>query len=220
MQLDLHAKPVAATAFKLATKHHEGITRLYNGEPYINHPMRVAETLLKFGLYDDNTLAAALLHDCVEDKNASGWVMSLGDISRLCNARVARDVGSLTAPKRGKNRAERKRHYNEQLAQATRTAKAIKCADIIDNIKGIVELDPKFAEVYLKEKKEQVKVLAEVSLLSTALFGATVETIEREEKALALYLLEQHNELAAEEKAFQALVDGYVADELAAYAMF
>tara|TARA_B100000959_G_C14979455_1_gene622847 strand:- start:496 stop:2718 length:2223 start_codon:yes stop_codon:yes gene_type:complete len=52
-------------AYQLALKAHEGQTRK-SGEPYIHHPMAVATIVAKQGL-DDVTIAAALLHDAVED---------------------------------------------------------------------------------------------------------------------------------------------------------
>ena len=52
-------------AYQLALKAHEGQTRK-SGEPYIHHPLAVATIVAKQGL-DDVTIAAALLHDAVED---------------------------------------------------------------------------------------------------------------------------------------------------------
>jgi guanosine-3',5'-bis(diphosphate) 3'-pyrophosphohydrolase len=52
-------------AFEFARDCHDGQTR-ESGEPYITHPLAVAETLAELHL-DSNTLVAALLHDVVED---------------------------------------------------------------------------------------------------------------------------------------------------------
>jgi GTP pyrophosphokinase len=52
-------------AFRFANRAHRHQRRL-SGEPYIIHPLAVAETLAAQGL-DSNTIAAALLHDVVED---------------------------------------------------------------------------------------------------------------------------------------------------------
>ena len=52
-------------AFELADKAHEGQTRA-SGEPYIMHPLAVAEILANLQI-DHETLIAALLHDVVED---------------------------------------------------------------------------------------------------------------------------------------------------------
>lgn len=52
-----------------AQKMHEGQKR-DSGEPYITHPISVAHILLDLGL-DAATIAAALLHDCIEDTPAT-----------------------------------------------------------------------------------------------------------------------------------------------------
>ena len=56
---------VVERAFEAAEKAHRGQLRK-SGDPYITHPVAVAEILVDFGL-DPATIAAALLHDTVED---------------------------------------------------------------------------------------------------------------------------------------------------------
>lgn len=60
---------VVERAFEQAKNAHEGQLRK-SGDPYITHPVAVAEILADLGL-DPSTLAAALLHDTVEDTNYS-----------------------------------------------------------------------------------------------------------------------------------------------------
>ncbi len=60
---------VVEKAFEQAKSAHEGQLRK-SGDPYITHPVAVAEILADLGL-DPSTLAAALLHDTVEDTNYS-----------------------------------------------------------------------------------------------------------------------------------------------------
>jgi GTP pyrophosphokinase len=52
-------------AYEVAAEAHEGQVRM-SGDPYIVHPVAVASILADLGL-DDATIAAALLHDAVED---------------------------------------------------------------------------------------------------------------------------------------------------------
>src|SRR5690554_130280 len=52
-------------AYDLAADAHRGQTRR-SGEPYVHHPLSVARIVADLGL-DDVTIAAALLHDSVED---------------------------------------------------------------------------------------------------------------------------------------------------------
>ena len=56
-------------AYEVASKAHEGQVRA-SGEPYINHPLNVAAILAELQL-DDRAIAAAILHDVVEDTKLS-----------------------------------------------------------------------------------------------------------------------------------------------------
>lgn len=57
------------SAYQFAAKAHEGQLRS-SGQPYIIHPLAVAELLLELGM-DTDTICAALLHDVVEDTPAT-----------------------------------------------------------------------------------------------------------------------------------------------------
>ena len=56
-------------AYEFAKKAHEGHTR-YSGEPYFIHPAAVARHLAELGM-DAETVAAALMHDAIEDAKAT-----------------------------------------------------------------------------------------------------------------------------------------------------
>ena len=76
-------------AFTLADKAHEGQFRA-SGEPYIMHPLAVAEILVHLQI-DHITLIAALLHDVVEDTE-----YTKEDIEKLFGAEVAFLVDGVT----------------------------------------------------------------------------------------------------------------------------
>ncbi|MEQ3657823.1 MAG: HD domain-containing protein [Glaciecola sp.] len=65
-----------ANALKLATFAHNGQTRKFNGTPYICHLLEVVATLRHVGISDDITLAAALLHDIIEDTHVDESMLS------------------------------------------------------------------------------------------------------------------------------------------------
>lgn len=52
-------------AYECANKAHEGQKRK-NGDPYIIHPVSVAEIIVEMGM-DTDSICAGLLHDCIED---------------------------------------------------------------------------------------------------------------------------------------------------------
>jgi GTP pyrophosphokinase len=76
-------------AYEVALAAHAGQTRK-SGEPYINHPMSVATIVARQGL-DDTTVAAALLHDAVEDTP-----VSLDDLERDFGTEVRLIVDGVT----------------------------------------------------------------------------------------------------------------------------
>src|SRR4051794_15677779 len=76
-------------AYELAAAAHEGQMRR-SGEPYIHHPLAVAQIVADFGL-DDVTIAAALLHDAVEDTG-----ITLAELGERFGEEVARIVDGVT----------------------------------------------------------------------------------------------------------------------------
>lgn len=140
-----------------ATQKHSGQLRKYTGEPYIVHPVAVAE-IVRSVTHTKEMIAAALLHDTVEDTDAT-----LDEVEALFGAKVAELVEALTdvsKPEDG-NRKKRKTMDREHTAKASPDAKTIKLADLIDNTSSIVKHDKKFAKVYLKEKALLLDVLTE-----------------------------------------------------------
>ncbi len=76
-------------AYALAEKAHDG-QRRRSGEPYICHPLSVAMILVELGM-DSESIAAALMHDVVEDTD-----VTLADIQTRFGAEVALLVDGVT----------------------------------------------------------------------------------------------------------------------------
>ena len=76
-------------AYRFADVKHEHQLRK-SGEPYIIHPLAVAEIVVESGL-DTDAILAALLHDCLEDTDAS-----FDEIARLFGRTVAELVEGVT----------------------------------------------------------------------------------------------------------------------------
>lgn len=144
-------------ALEFGAKAHRGQERKYTGEPYFNHPIEVAHLVM--GVTTDiNIVAAALLHDVVEDTN-----YTLEDLSKEFNEEIVQLVKELTyvTTKADGNRATRMVINREHTANSCPKAKTIKLADLINNTKSIVKHDPKFAKVYMAEKRKLLEVLKE-----------------------------------------------------------
>ena len=80
---------VIEAAYRYADEKHKNQLRK-SGEPYIIHPLAVAEIVAEIGL-DTDAIAAALLHDCLEDTDAS-----FEEISRRFGETVAELVEGVT----------------------------------------------------------------------------------------------------------------------------
>lgn len=77
-------------AYHFAEEMHAGVTR-GTGEPYIQHPLRVARSVAEWGAESD-VIMAALLHDVVEDCD-----VTLAEIEELFDSSVADIVDAVTA---------------------------------------------------------------------------------------------------------------------------
>jgi GTP diphosphokinase / guanosine-3',5'-bis(diphosphate) 3'-diphosphatase len=108
------------------------------GEPYINHPLEVANLLGNVGgIADTDVLIAAILHDVIEDCGVSS-----SEISDIFGDEVAKYVCEVTDDKT-LPKQERKRKQIEHAPHLSIGAKAIKLADKISNITDISKSPPK-----------------------------------------------------------------------------
>ena len=129
-----------------------GQVRKYTGEPYIVHPRSVANILQTTAtFYTEEMVAAALLHDVVEDTDVTHR-----QVKDEFGFQVAELVywltDAATRENNSGNRATRVRLNAEHIGIAPNDAKTIKACDVMDNIASIVEHDVRFALAYIPEK--------------------------------------------------------------------
>jgi guanosine-3',5'-bis(diphosphate) 3'-pyrophosphohydrolase len=105
--------------------------------PYINHPLRVACLLVEVGDVDDpEILAAALLHDTVEDTG------TLPEELARCFGERVRDLVLEVSDDKGLSWSERKRAQIEHAPRLSGAAVLIKLADKTANIRDIIDSPP------------------------------------------------------------------------------
>ena len=171
---------VVTKAAEFARRAHESIDqrRKYTNEPYIVHPQAVAATVASV-TNDPATIAAAWLHDVVEDTP-----ITLEQLTEEFGPDIAGLVSDLTnaSMKEDGNRKQRKAIDRQHTAQADPRAKTVKLADLIDNLSDISTADAGFARLYLGEKQLQLQVLTEGN---SELFQRVKTIIETELQALA-----------------------------------
>lgn len=126
-------------AYTVADQAHEGQFRK-SGEPYITHPLAVAVILARMGL-DDTTLAAALLHDAVEDTS-----VTLKDLETGFGIQVAQIVDGVTKLDRVKfasKEAQQAATVRKMLIAMAKDGRVllIKLADRLHNMRTIAAMD-------------------------------------------------------------------------------
>lgn len=153
-------KPLVTSASIFAAYAHTGQTRKYTGEPYFQHVEAVAKMVMMTRNATPEMIAAAYLHDVVEDTGTT-----YADVLNKYGDPVADYVWRLTATvwpgpfEARPNRAFRMAHERRRLADSPAEVQTIKLADIIDNTATIVQYDPSFAPLYLREKLELLAVM-------------------------------------------------------------
>ncbi|CAF3739920.1 unnamed protein product [Rotaria sordida] len=120
-----------------AYKHRFQKRKDLDGTPYINHPIGVAHILSnEAGIKDFDLLAAALLHDTIEDTETT-----LGELVQEFGPRIAGIVAELTDDK-NLPKAERKRLQIVNAGQLTSDAIVVRLADKIYNLRDLNRSTP------------------------------------------------------------------------------
>ncbi len=188
-------------AYEWARESHEGQFR-FSGQPYIIHPIAVAQILADFGM-DKCSIIAALLHDIVEDTNTT-----IDDVREKFGDEVASIVDGLT--KMGKvplktkeeQQAENVRKMLIAMSQDIRVI-IIKLADRIHNLRTLSYMRPQkrrdkaqeTLEIYapiahrlgIRAMKEELEDLA-ISYLDPIAYNNIEASLAKQQKTRKEYL--------------------------------
>ncbi|HET7509359.1 MAG TPA: HD domain-containing protein [Solirubrobacterales bacterium] len=144
-------------AFEQARSDHEGqIRNGSGGMPYIEHPVRVAALLDEHG-YGEETLAAALLHDVVEDSETT-----LDELREKFGGEVAGLVGAMTDDESIDDYRRRKAEHRERLAAAPVEAMTIYGADKLVNVSSLAATYAEEGDSVRDEFKVPVELKIEI----------------------------------------------------------
>jgi len=126
------------TALDFAAEKHKFQKRKgINPAPYINHPIKVAQTLVEVGGIEEvSVLAAALLHDTIEDTDAT-----VEELQTIFGKKITSIVLEVTDDKRMVWN-ERKAYQIVKAPNLSKEAKLVKLADKTCNITDIVNQPP------------------------------------------------------------------------------
>lgn len=120
-----------------AHKHRDQRRKGVERRPYINHPLELAEILCTEGdISDSNVIAAAILHDTVEDTETS-----LDELRGHFGGEIAAIVSEVTDSK-FLDKATRKRLQIAKAGHISRGAALVKLADKISNLRSVLAAPP------------------------------------------------------------------------------
>lgn len=121
-----------------ADRHRRQRRKDVHATPYINHPLALARLLSnEGGVEDPEILAAALLHDTIEDTNTTAT-----ELRELFGERVAAIVDEVTDDP-DLMYEERKRRQIQRAAHLSREAKLVKLADKTCNLRDVADNPPR-----------------------------------------------------------------------------
>lgn len=145
--------PLVDRALTFATKAHAGVYRKFTGEPYVTHPVRVADLLKPLG-FGPEVIAAALLHDVIEDTDTTAEMLAaeFGPV-------VAALVLEVSNPVVPGNWKVRKAAARKHLAKSSYEGASIKLADMLVNSSNVAAVAPTFAAEHLAGMQKAMKVL-------------------------------------------------------------
>src|SRR5229473_3785030 len=140
---------VLARAYQFSAASHQGQQRA-SGEPYLSHPLAVANLLVDFKM-DVTTVTAGLLHDVLEDT-----VATKDDLAREFGPEIAElvdgvtKIGKLAFSSREERQAENFRKMVVAMAHDLRVL-MIKLADRLHNMRTLDYLAPEKAKKIAQE---------------------------------------------------------------------
>ena len=136
-----------------AEKHNDQRRKDTKASPYINHLIGVAETLWSVGdVRDVNLLVAAILHDTIEDTDATA-----DEIKSQFGEEVLSLVLEVTDDK-NLPKQTRKQLQVEHAPHKSKKAKLLKIADKINNIRDIIKSPP---ESWSLERRQEYLLWSE-----------------------------------------------------------
>lgn len=128
---------IIAAANFAATKHRDQRRKGLDQEPYINHPLAVANILAnEAGITDIETLCAAILHDVLEDTETSS-----DELRTIFGGAITSVVQELTDD-RSLEKSIRKQHQVDSAAKKSFKARCVKIADKTSNLRDIITSPP------------------------------------------------------------------------------
>ena len=164
--------PLTQAAVEFAWERHAGQRRLADRAPFILHPLEVA-SLLERSHYPDHVVAAAVLHDVLEDTDAERWELETRfgpDVSAL----VAVVSDDLSIP----DENDRRDDVRERVCRAGGFAPVVYAADKVSKVRELrILLLTGFPEEEVEGKREHYR--KSLAMLEETIPGSRVVELLR-----------------------------------------
>ena len=203
---------LVARAYVVAEESHKNQVRV-SGEPYIQHPVAVASILAGYRL-DPQTIAAALLHDVVEDTSTTlealteqfgPDVASLVDgVTKLTSITSRQGRDSPTPPSKQVAQAENLRKIFLAMARDLRVI-LIKLADRLHNLRTLGSLRPQKQAAIASETLEIFAPIA-------SRLGVFQMKVELEDLSFRYVLPQEYAEISAGMAKMRPLLEQAIAE--------
>ena len=130
-------------------KHNEKTRKGINPVPYINHPINVSKYIEKYmenSEYIDTYRICALLHDTIEDTDAS-----YDEIKVIFGEKIADIVYSLTNDEDEIKNLGKDVYLTNKMLNMNNNTLTLKLCDRLDNVTGLKYVDDNFKNKYISE---------------------------------------------------------------------
>jgi (p)ppGpp synthase/HD superfamily hydrolase len=154
--------PLAQQAIAFARERHGDQRRDADGAPFLVHPLEVA-ALLERSDYPDHVVAAAVLHDVLENTDVEA-----GELKRRFGPEVCHLVDTVSDDMSIEDEEARKADARERVRAADRDAAAVFAADKISKVRELRmllangKIEPLRAETKLRRYRLALEMLEEV----------------------------------------------------------
>jgi (p)ppGpp synthase/HD superfamily hydrolase len=153
--------PLTQAAVDFARERHAGQTRAAGGAPFVVHPIEAA-SILERSRYPDQVVAAAVLHDVLEDTETD-----IQELKDLFGPEVAELVATMTDDASIVDEDERRREVRDHVRRAGAYAPAIYAADKASKVRELRVLlargaDPAEAESKRRHYRESLAMLEDM----------------------------------------------------------
>jgi (p)ppGpp synthase/HD superfamily hydrolase len=163
---EIGTSEVVRDAYDLLVSKHAGQRQRVNGHPYVEHPVLVATDVSRAG-FDPEMVAAALLHDIVEDSD-----VSVDDVQERFGRRVSALVEAMTDDVEVEPYERRKALHREQVVAAGPEAAAIFAADKLNNVRALRAAYAENGEVVAERFKQPLDMKLRVWVADAEMVSA------------------------------------------------